>query len=272
MKILYFGDIFGKPGRKAVALALPGLKAKYQPDIIMGNVENLAGGRGVNKKTLGELIDLGFHGFTSGNHIWDNKEVYYLFDTEPRLLRPANYPSLPDCPCPGSGYGILKNDDQQLIVINLMGRIFMDAIDCPFAAVDRVLKEHRTDLPILVDMHADATSEKNAMGWYLDGRVNAVVGSHSHIQTADERILPGGTAFITDVGLTGSFDSVIGLRPEEIIKKFVSRRPFQYKPAKENPGVCCAVITTGPGKSATSIERVRFTVSETCLEGEKDLE
>ncbi len=272
MVVLYFGDIFGKPGRRAVAKSLPGLKDKYSPDLILGNVENLAGGRGVNKKTIGELSDQGFHGFTSGNHIWDNKEVYYLLETDYRLLRPANYPSPRDFPCPGQGFGVIKNFENALFVINVMGRVFMDSIDCPFAVVDRILSEHPTNLPILVDMHADATSEKNAMGWYLDGRVTAVVGSHSHVQSADERILPRGTAYITDVGLTGSFDSVIGMEPEEVIRKFVTKRPFPYKPAKENVGVCCVVIHIGGEKRATSIERIRFSVTDLDLDKEKDLE
>ena len=272
MVVLAFADIFGKAGRRAVAAALPDLKATYFPDIIIGNAENLAGGRGVNKRTFQEMIEMGFHGLTSGNHIWDNREVLTFIDNEERLLRPANFPSPPGLPCPGRGFGVIRNGDKRLFVINVMGRVFMDAIDCPFAAVDRILKEHPTDFPVLVDMHADATSEMYAMGWHCAGRVAAVLGSHSHVQTADERILPGGTAYITDVGMSGAFDSVIGLRPPEIIKRFMTKRPVPTQAAKENPGVSCVVITISPSNRAQKIERLRFSVSNTGLEHEGDMD
>ncbi len=213
MVILVFADIFGRPGRRAVAHALPELKAKYQPDILIANVENLAGGRGVSRKTLNELKELGFHVFTSGNHLWDNKEVFGLLDSEKTFFRPANFSNPPGDPCPGRGFGFVEVNGKKIFVINLIGRVFMDMAEDPFATVDRILKENPVDCPVFVDMHADATSEKYAMGWHLAGRVAAVTGSHSHVQTADERILPGGTAYITDVGMSGSFDSVIGLRP-----------------------------------------------------------
>lgn len=273
MVILFFADIFGKPGRRAVAQALPDLRARYAPDFILGNAENLAGGRGVNRRTFHEMMELGFHGFTSGNHIWDNKEVLPLLEGESRLLRPANYPDVPGEKCPGRGFGVFRSGDKGLFVINLMGRVFMDAIDDPFQTVDRILRENPTDLPILVDMHADATSEKYAMGWFLDGRVSAVVGSHTHVQTADERLLPAGTAYITDVGMSGSFDSVIGLKPGEIVRKFRVKRPQHYQTARENPGVGCVVIRVREeDRRAESIERLRFTVPATGLESERDLE
>jgi len=260
MVILVFADIFGRVGRKAVATALPELKAKYQPDFILGNVENLAGGRGVNRKTLNELKDLGFHGFTSGNHVWDNKEVYGLLSSEQNLFRPANFSNPPLDPCPGRGFGFIEANGKQLFIINLIGRVFMDMSECPFATVDRILKQNQVECPIWVDMHCDATSEKYAMGWHLAGRVAAMTGSHSHVQTSDERILPGGTAYITDVGMTGSFDSCIGLRPAEVIKKFMTRRPQGTQAAKENPGICAVVIKIGDNRRAESIERLRFGV------------
>ncbi len=272
MVVLYFADIFGKPGRRAVAAALPDLKLKYSPDFILGNAENLAGGRGVNRRTFQEMMEMGFSGLTSGNHIWDNRDVLSFMDSETRLFRPANYPSSPGEPCPGRGYGFLEHDGKELLVINLLGRVFMDSVECPFNTVDRILKDNASDAPILVDMHCEATSEKTAMGWFLAGRVSAVVGSHSHVQTADERILPGGTAYITDVGMSGAFDSAIGLKPAEIIKKFRTKRPHHYQSAKENPGVGCVVIKIGSDRKAESIERLRFTVSAGGLENEKDLE
>ena len=272
MVILFFADIFGKPGRKAIARALPDLKSKYAPDFIIGNAENLAGGRGINRRTFQEMIDLGFHGFTSGNHIWDNREALPIFENDTRLIRPANYPNPPGAPCPGRGYSIFRSGEKELFVINVMGRVFMDSIDCPFQAVDRILSENPTQLPILVDMHAETTSEKYAMGWHLAGRVSAVVGSHTHVQTSDERILPGGTAYITDVGLTGSFDSVIGLKPPEIVRKFLTKRPQHYQTARENPGVCCVVIRVGADRKSESIERLRFSVGQVEMDAEGDLE
>lgn len=270
MVVLYFADIFGKAGRRALAQALPDLKARYRPDFVIGNAENVAGGRGINRKTFQELRELGFHAFTSGNHIWDNREVLGIIEAETCLIRPANFPSLPDDPCPGTGFVLLERNGKRLFVINLIGRVFMDLSEDPFRTVDRVLAEEAPSCPILVDMHAEATSEKYAMGWHLAGRVGAVVGSHSHVQTADERILPGGTAYITDVGMTGAFDSVIGLRPREVIKKYLTRRPQPTQAAKENPGVCCVVIEFGDDGKARSIERIRKEVSPAGWENEKD--
>jgi len=270
--ILFFADIFGKPGRRAVSAALPELKEQYGPDFIFGNAENLAGGRGTNRKAFYEMIDLGFSGFTSGNHIWDNKEVYSLMESDERLLRPANYPAPAGEPCPGRGFHLFHSGDKSLFVVNLMGRVFMDSIDCPFTTIDKILCEHRPHAPILVDMHADATSEKYAMGWHLNGRVAAVVGSHTHVQTADERILPGGTAYITDVGMTGAFNSVIGLEAPEVIRKFITKRPQRTQSSKAEPGISCVIITIGNDNKAVSIERIRKTVTMLNLDSEKDLE
>lgn len=269
MVILCFGDIFGSPGRRAVAHSLPFLKNKYAPDFIIGNAENLAGGRGVSRKTFDEMMNLGFDGLTSGNHIWDNKDVYAILDNDSRLFRPANFPEPEDFPCPGRGYGVLvSRTGRRLFVVNVMGRVYMDAIDCPFAAVDRALKENTENYPVLVDMHAETTSEKAAMGWHLDGKASAVIGTHTHVQTADERVLPKGTAFITDIGMTGSFDSCIGMKSEQIIQRFQSKRRVPFESAEENPGICAVVIKLRDDGSAISIERIRQTVEVTGIERE----
>ncbi|MBI1859710.1 MAG: YmdB family metallophosphoesterase [Deltaproteobacteria bacterium] len=262
MVILVFGDIFGKPGRRAIRSALPGLVEKYKPDFIFGNAENIAGGKGTNWKTMNEMLSLGFHGLTGGNHSWDNKEVYQIFEVEERLLRPINLPSSDRYPCPGKGARLFRNSKgESLFVINALGRVFMDNVQCPFHAIDEVLETVNDGVPVLVDFHADATSEKTAMGWHLDGRVTAVVGTHSHVQTADERILPRKTAFICDIGMSGSFDSVIGMAHQEILQRYLTKRPVPFKTATENPGVGCVVITTGERRTATKIERVRMTVN-----------
>ncbi len=262
MVVLYFGDIFGKPGRRAVAAALPGLRDRFKPDFIFGNAENLAGGKGTNWKTANEILGLGFHGMTSGNHIWDNREIYQILEHEDRILRPINLPSTRRRPCPGSGGKLFKNEKGQcLYIINALGRVFMDSVQCPFSAIEEELDQVHESTPVVVDFHADATSEKTAMGWFLDGRVSAVVGTHSHVQTADERLLPKKTAFITDIGMSGAFDSVIGMVPEEILQRYLTKRPVQFKTATLNPGISCVVITLGANREAKAIERVRATVS-----------
>lgn len=262
MVIVYFGDIFGKPGRQAIRKVLPDLQSKFQPDFLIGNAENLAGGKGVNKRTFHEMRELGFDALTSGNHIWDNKEVLSLFETTDRLIRPANFPEPPRERCPGRGHTLLEKNGHTLLLINLMGRVFMDSIECPFIEVDRILAQQRKPISILVDMHADATSEKYAMGWHLNGRVSAVVGSHSHVQTADEQILPGGTAYITDVGMTGAFDSVIGMRPEEVIRRFMTKRRVMVQQSQEGPGVSFVVIEINDQHKASSIKRFRYRVTD----------
>jgi metallophosphoesterase (TIGR00282 family) len=204
MRVLFFADIFGKPGRKAVAAALPRLKAEYSPDFIIGNAENLAGGRGVNHRTFNQLINMGFNASDDGKPcLGQPRNFAGIFEKDNRLLRPANFPDSEKWPCPGKGFEIYEANGFKLCVVNLIGRVFMADVDCPFQVADKILGIPR-HVPIFVDMHADATSEKNAMGWFLAGKVAAVVGSHAHVQTADERILPGGTAYISDVGMSGS--------------------------------------------------------------------
>ena len=228
---LFLGDIIGRPGRRALKKFLPDLLAKYSPSLVVANGENAAGGIGITPDICRQLlaqVDV----LTSGNHIWDKREAVEYLDQEPRLLRPANYPS----PNPGKGtYTFEAKEGFKVAVLNLQGRVFMEPIDCPFRAADRELKRLHDEEGItltLVDFHAEATSEKQAMGWYLDSRVSAVIGTHTHVPTADERILPGGTAFITDVGMVGGYESVIGLKKEQAIQRFLTSRPQRFEPEK----------------------------------------
>jgi metallophosphoesterase (TIGR00282 family) len=226
---LFLGDIIGRPGRRTLKKFLPALLEKYSPSLVVANGENAAGGIGITPDICRQLlaqVDV----LTSGNHIWDKRDAVEYLDQEPRLLRPANYPS----PNPGKGvYSFETKEGFHVAILNLQGRVFMEPIDCPFRAADRELKSLEDRNPItLVDLHAEATSEKQAMGWYLDGRVAAVVGTHTHVTTADEKILPRGTAFITDVGMVGGYESVIGLKKEQAIQRFLTSRPQRFEPGK----------------------------------------
>jgi metallophosphoesterase (TIGR00282 family) len=232
MNVLFLGDIVGSPGRRAVEELLYRLVDRYLIDLVVGNAENASGGIGITPPVADQLLNLGIDLLTSGNHIWKHKDILpYLEDTD-RLLRPANYP--PDTP--GRGYTVLETAiGEKAAVINLEGRVFMNPLECPFRTVDQVLSLVPPEVKvILVDMHAEATSEKLAMGWYLDGRVSAVVGTHTHVQTADERVLPQGTAYITDVGMTGPINSVIGMKTEVILERFLTQRPQSFKVASQN--------------------------------------
>ena len=226
---IFIGDIIGRPGRRALKKFLPVLLEKYSPSLVVANGENAAGGIGITPDICRQLlaqVDV----LTSGNHIWDKRDAVDYLDQEPRLLRPANYPS----PNPGKGvYAFETKEGFQVAILNLQGRVFMEPIDCPFRAADRELKslEARNSITF-VDFHAEATSEKQAMGWYLDGRVAAVVGTHTHVPTADEKILPRGTAYITDVGMVGGYESVIGLQKEQAIQRFLTSRPQRFEPGK----------------------------------------
>jgi metallophosphoesterase (TIGR00282 family) len=232
MNVLFLGDIVGSPGRRAVEELLYRLVDRYLIDLVVGNAENASGGIGITPPIADQLLNMGIDLLTSGNHIWKHKDIVpYLEDTD-RLLRPANYP--PDTP--GRGYTVLETAiGEKAAVINLEGRVFMNPLECPFRTVDKVLSAVPPEVKvILVDMHAEATSEKLAMGWYLDGRVSAVVGTHTHVQTADERVLPQGTAYITDVGMTGPINSVIGMKTEVILERFLTQRPQSFKVASHN--------------------------------------
>ena len=232
MKILFIGDIIGRPGRQAVEKLLPGLVEEHQIDFVIANGENAAAGFGLTPAVLDNLFGLGIDAVTSGNHLWDKKDILPRLKKEPRLLRPANYP--PEVP--GTSFGIYEDKQGRKVgVFNLLGRVFMPAVDCPFRIADQVIAELKkeTDI-IIVDMHAEATSEKIALGWYLDGRVSAVIGTHTHVMTADERVLPHGTAYITDAGMTGGFDSVIGMEKEPIIEKFLTQLPTKFEVAEQD--------------------------------------
>jgi metallophosphoesterase (TIGR00282 family) len=256
LKVLFVGDINGKPGRKCLESYLSECKKNHvEYDFIIANVENAAGGFGLTKEISRSMIEMGVGCQTSGNHIWDKKEIYSYFEVEPRLLRPANYPS----GAPGLGYNIYDTGDgNKIAVINLQGRIFMWNIDCPFKTVDRILSEISGETrTIIVDFHAEATSEKQALGWYLNGRVSAVIGTHTHVQTVDERILSGGTAFISDVGMTGPYDSVIGIEVEDALYRVVSGLPNRFTVAQDDVRLAAVSIDIdAPTGKASSIERI----------------
>jgi metallophosphoesterase (TIGR00282 family) len=255
MNVLMVGDIFGDSGRAALAKLLPRLRQQHAIDVAVVNIENAAGGFGVTPQIARTVLEGGgVDVLTSGNHIWDKKEIIPYIGKENLLLRPANFPA----GTPGSGSITVKAGPHRVGVLNLMGRIFMNPIDCPFRKADEVVAELRRETPVvLVDMHSEATSEVMALGWYLDGRVSAVVGTHRHVQTADERILPGGTAYITDLGMTGPVDSVIGVDKDIIIQRFLTQMPIRFEPAKGPAALRGVVIAVDPETGrATSIQRV----------------
>ncbi len=256
MKIMLTGDVIGHPGRQAFREHTPRLREKYGIDVVIVNGENSAGGKGITRRSLDELYHAGADIVTSGNHVWDKKDVLEFIDQEPFLIRPANYPE----GAPGKGCCIYPFKAKNIGVMNLSGRAFMPAIDCPFQKVEELLRELKDSCDILIlDFHAEATSEKMAMGWYLDGRVNCVVGTHTHIQTADERILPGGTAYITDLGMVGPMNSVLGVKTELILKKFTTAMPVRFEPA-DGPNVYSALLIEIDDKSnrTISVERILF--------------
>jgi len=257
VKLLFIGDIIGKPGRQAVSRELHRLVDRHMVDLVIANGENAAGGFGITEDTASDLFKCGIHVLTSGNHIWDKKDSLDFINREEKLLRPANYPE----GTPGRGSALyVTAGGAKVAVLNLEGRVFMNNLDCPFRTADREIERLRAETPIIfVDFHAEATSEKASLGWYLDGRVSAMIGTHTHIQTADERILPDGTAYLTDAGMTGGFDSVIGVRKEEAITKFLSQLPVKFDIAKNNLRLNGAVIAVDElsGK-ALNIERINI--------------
>ena len=221
MKILVLGDVVGKPGRKAIADFVPLLRAEHDPEIVIANAENAAGGFGLTPEIAGQLLNAGVDVLTLGNHAWSKKEITEYLEVESRLLRPANFPP----GLPGRGFGVFEGASGVRIgVANLIGRTFMVPVEDPFRTADAILKEiHEQTKIAIVDMHAEATSEKVAIGWYLDGRATAVIGTHTHVQTSDERVLPEGTAYITDTGMVGPRDSVLGLRTDLVIERFLTQ-------------------------------------------------
>ncbi|MBL7085304.1 MAG: TIGR00282 family metallophosphoesterase [Candidatus Omnitrophica bacterium] len=261
MKLLFIGDIVGAPGRKAIRVLLPKLKKRYSIDLSIANGENAAGGSGITPRIAEELFGYGLNMLTSGDHIWKKKEILEIIDSETRILRPLNYPK----GSPGAGFGIIKTKKGKSVgVINLEGRVFMSSLDCPFRCAEQALEEIKKETKIiLVDIHAEATSEKIALGWFLDGTVSAVLGTHTHVQTADERILPKGTAYITDLGMTGPYDSVIGRKVDQILARFLSQMPVRFEMASEDIQLHGVVldIDEKTGK-ANSIERIQEKLKE----------
>jgi len=254
MRILFVGDVVGAPGRRALKPALRALAGTWAPDLVVVNAENAAGGAGLTPATADEILKAGADVITTGNHVWDKKEIFPYLDANPRVLRPLNYPP----PCPGHGVFVGRSrGGTPFAVVNLMGRVFMADLDDPFRAADAAIAEVAGRAStIVVDFHAEATSEKIAMGWYLDGRATAMVGTHTHVATADARVLPGGTAYITDVGMTGPHDSVIGVEKEVVLARFRYQRPVSFSTAGGDVKLCGVVIESGPDGRATSIERV----------------
>lgn len=261
MNLLFIGDIVGKTGRFALTECLDRLIDRHRIDLVVANGENAAAGFGITPDIVRELLDAGVDVITTGNHVWDKKELIPVIGKYEQLLRPANYPA----GLPGQGSAVFRTPGGIAVgVLNLEGRVFMNNLDCPFRAADRLVEELRQRTPLIfVDFHAEATSEKVALGHYLDGRVSAVVGTHTHVQTADERVLPGGTAYITDVGMTGSSDAVIGIRKELAIERFLTQTPVRFEVAKKDPLLCAVVIAIDEATGrAQSISRVQEAVAE----------
>ena len=261
MKILFIGDIVGKAGRRAIEELLEKVISDYDADFTIANGENAAGGMGITPPIALEILSQGVDVLTSGNHIWAKKEILPFLSEESRILRPANYPA----GVPGRGAGLFKlNDGQKIGILNLEGRVFMRPLDCPFRVAEREIESMRKETEmIIVDFHAEATSEKNAMGWFLDGKVSAVLGTHTHIQTSDEKILDEGTAFITDAGMTGPLNSVIGIRKEIALERLLTQVPWKFDVATEDIELQGVVVEVDPktGRSK-NIKRIRVPLDE----------
>ncbi len=256
MKVLFIGDVTGKPGRRLVSSRLAGLRRAHAVDVVVANGENAAGGMGITPDAAAELLAAGVDVLTGGNHTWHHREAYDLLEGEPRILRPANYPP----GTPGRGAAVVRTPGGvEIGVLNLEGRVFMQPLDDPF----RIAREQAAALrasasAVIVDFHAEATSEKVALGWYLDGHVSAVIGTHTHVQTADERILPAGTAYISDVGMTGPRDGVIGMAREAILERFLTQLPVRFQVASGPVQLSAVLISIEPDGRARSIERLQM--------------
>ncbi len=252
--VLFLGDVIGKPGRRAVAEYLP----KNRADFVVINGENLAGGIGITGRTAAEMLALGVDAITTGNHVWKKKEVATYLMEEERVIRPLNYPR----GTPGFGYTIVKKNDISLCVANIEGRIFMNSLDCPFRAMEEFLEVQKPQMPVIIDFHAEATSEKIAMGWFLDGKVAAIMGTHTHVQTSDNRVLPGGTGYITDAGMTGPSDSVIGMDKKGVLERFYTQMPQKFEVGKDDVEVQGVLLTIDKnGRNCLDITRVKAKVT-----------
>lgn len=259
MRLLFSGDVAWSTGRKALADALPLIRREHGPfDFVIINCENAAHGKGMTDKIFGEFLELGVDAMTSGNHIWDKSAFFTILDSETRVFRPANYPPS----CPGRGHGIIERKGKRLGILNLEGQVFLPPIDSPFLCADRCIEELRAEggdrLPIFVDFHAEATSEKQAMGYYLDGRVSAVVGTHTHVQTADERVMPHGTAYISDAGMTGGHEGILGVSYESVMPKFIDGLPTKFEASVRGSAFNGVIIDVDDDTGlAAGIERVQ---------------
>ena len=253
MKVLFFGDVVGKPGRQGLATALPGLRERLRPDVVIANGENTAGGVGITERTAKELFGLGVDVITTGNHVFRHREAYGYLDEADRVIRPANYPAAN----PGRGHTVVEAAGMRLAVINLSGAVMLKVARSPFVEADAILDrlDGQADA-FFVDFHAEITSEKIAMGWHLDGRAAAVVGTHTHVPTADARILPGGTAFVCDVGMTGSRNGVLGARRDQVLESFVTQMPVRFEGAEGDVWINAVCVEIGANGLATAIERV----------------
>ncbi|MDD5382606.1 MAG: TIGR00282 family metallophosphoesterase [Candidatus Margulisbacteria bacterium] len=261
MNILFIGDIVGKIGRDICRQLLPELESEFRPDLIIANGENSAHGYSITEKIYKELLEMGVDAVTMGNHLWEKREIIPKIDTFDRLVRPANFPP----GLPGQDHLIINVQGVKVGIVNLLGRVFMQCLDCPFQAAEKLIPKVKAEANvIIVDMHAEATSEKCAMGWLLDGKVSAVLGTHTHVMTADERILPGGTAFISDVGMVGSYNSIIGMSREQIIKRFLTQMPEKFEPTETGPGLFNAVLINIDQKTGLTreIKRIRRVIEE----------
>lgn len=255
LRVLFIGDIVGRPGRKAIRSGLREMIGGTEADLVVANGENAAGGFGITREVTQELLNAGVDVITMGNHTWDNRDIYNVLENEPRVIRPANYPK----GTPGEAFYLAETEKGVLVgVTNLLGQVFMEPTRCPFETADEVIQslKKRTDI-ILVDIHAEATSEKIALGWYLDGRVTAVIGTHTHIATADERILPKGTGYITDVGMTGPLNSVLGIDSEIVITKFRTKRPIRFEVAEGPVMLNSVLLDIDEFGKTTAIRRIR---------------
>jgi metallophosphoesterase (TIGR00282 family) len=261
LSVLFLGDVIGRPGRRALDILLPPLIEELKPTLVIANAENAAGGVGITEK-IGRDLFTQVDVLTSGNHIWDKRDALEYLEKEPRILRPANYPD----PTPGKGTYVWEGRQGEKVgILNLQGRVFMEPIECPFRVADNALERLRSITPVIVvDFHAEATSEKQALGWHLDGRVSAVIGTHTHVPTADERVLPQGSAYISDAGMVGGYDSVIGIKKEQAMLRFLTSRPQRFEPSKEG-SVLSSVFVEIEKQSgrALSIQR-RLVIGDGC--------
>jgi metallophosphoesterase (TIGR00282 family) len=252
-RVLFLGDIVGEPGRNAVSTTLPSLVERYTPDLVLANGENVAGGLGITPRTADKLFEAGIDVLTTGNHVYRHRDVYEYLDRSDRIVRPANYLESN----PGKGFTVVERSGVRWGVVNLSGNIFMDAAYPAFHVADRIVSRLRNEADyVIVDLHAEATSEKVAMGWHLDGRALAVVGTHTHVPTADGRVLPGGTAFLSDLGMTGARGGVIGVKKEQILERFLTQMPIKFETATDDVWVMGALIETGENGLARSFEQV----------------